>query len=121
MKIAGVAFSAVTAGLAWYGAEIRSEIQAEQHVKSVDDRIQDNTDNLKSFKEETNINIKALQKESVNQTLMINEGFRRVDKIMIKATKLTEEDMPEIPPEFRDAVEEAEALKIHAERFESKK
>lgn len=125
MKLATVIFSIVSAGLAWYGSKIRSEVQAEQREKIVETNIRKNTDNFTTFKDETFADFKkdtqgdinALQRESVNQTLMIDKGFERVDTIMIKATKLTEDDLPEKPPEFKEAVDNAKALKIHAEKF----
>lgn len=116
-KVAGAIFAMVTSGLAWYGSQIRSEIQAEQRAEKVDKGIEKNTKDLSEFKETTKTDIKALQRESVNQTLMIDKGFDRVDKIMVKATKLKEEDLPEKPQEFKDAVEEAKALKVHADKF----
>ena len=125
MKILTLAFSAVTAGLAWYGSQIRSEIQAEQRAEKVETNIKTNTDNFtnfkdnefKTFKEETQGDINTLQRESVNQTLMIDKGFDRVDKIMVKATRLKEEDLPEKPPEFEEAVTAAKKLKTHTEKF----
>lgn len=129
MKLAGFIFSIVTAGLAWYGSQIRSEIQGEQRAKAVETNIQKNTDAIATFKDETfedfktetQEDINVLQRESVNQTLMIDEGFKRVDKVMIKATKLKEEDLPDLPPEFDDAVKSAKALKTHTEKFGKEK
>lgn len=120
LKVASFIFSIITAGLAWYGSQIRGEIRAEQRAAAVDTGIQENTDNFTKFKDQTDDNITVLQRESVNQTLMIDEGFKRVDKIMVKATKLTEEDLPERPPEFKKAVDDAKALQVHTDKFEKK-
>ena len=112
-------FVVVTSGLAWYGSQIRGEIQAEARDTKVDTDIKANTDDLGAFKTTTKSEIRTLQKESVNQTLMMDKGFKRMDKVMIKATRLTEEDVEaiEYPPEFNTAVEDAKALKVHADKF----
>jgi len=128
VKLATVMFSIVTAGLAWYGSQIRSEIQAEERAKQVDESIETNAQSFSTFKDETfndfktdtDTDIKTLQRESVNQTLMIDEGFKRVDQIMIKATRLREEDLPDRPPEFDQAVKDAKALKTHNDKFGQK-
>ena len=112
-------FVVVTSGLAWYGSQIRGEIQAEARDTRVDADIKTNTDDLGQFKTTTKKEIRTLQRESVNQTLMMDKGFKRMDTVMIKATKLTEEDVAaiEYPPEFNTAVEDAKALKVHADKF----
>jgi len=50
---------------------------------------------------------------------MIDEGFRRMDTILLKATKLKEEDLPQIPESFNTAVKDAKKLKLHADKFGS--
>jgi len=125
MKIASAAFAAASAGLAWYGSQIRSEIDAEQHAKYVAESVESNSKKIEQFesktfeefKHSTKEDIKALKRESVNQTLMIDEGFRRIDTIMIKATRLKEEDLPPMPDEFSSAVKSARKLKIENEKF----
>lgn len=125
VKIASAVFAAASAGLAWYGAQIRAEIDAEQRARVIAESVEFNSSKIdkfesltfKEFKESTREDIKALKRESVNQTLMIDEGFRRIDDIMIKATRLRKEDLPEMPPEFSDAVTSARALKIQNDKF----
>lgn len=118
VKLLGILFTVVTSALAWYGARIRSEIEAQQRERAVDEKIQTNTANLADFKETTETNIRVLQNESVNQTLMIDEGFKRVDKIMLKATRLKEEDLPGVSPGFEEVVKEARKRSIHADKFD---
>lgn len=115
-KIAGVLFAGVTAGLAWYAADIRSGIQAEHRSLEVDQAIKTNSANISDLKESTTRDIRALQKDSVKQTLMMNEGFLRQEKILLKATKLNEKDLPKIPDEFEDAVKSAKELEEYVKR-----
>ncbi len=116
-KILAGIFALITSGLAWYGSQIRGEIQAEQRAGQVDAGIQTNSADLSEFKKTTGTDIKRLQLESVNQTLMMDKGFKRMDKVMIKATRLKEDELPEYPPEFDTAVADAMALKTYAEKF----
>ncbi len=118
-KLLTLLFLAVTSSLAWYGSQIRGEIKAETRIIEVDAGIESNKTGLTNLKSTTMTDIRVLQKESVNQTLMMDKGFKRMDKVMLKATKLTEEDLLKIeyPPEFKTAVEDAKALKVHAEKF----
>jgi len=124
MKIAGVIFSFVTAGLAWYGAQIRSEIHAEQRSKNVESNIAANKRAFENFKEEefveTQGDIQELQIDSVNQTIMIQKGFERIDKAMLKAHPRQfpdEESLPAVDPEFKEAADEARRKKMEIDKF----
>jgi len=114
-----VAFAVISAGLAWYGSKIRSEIDAEQQAMRIETAINDNKNNLERFKNEAVGDIHELKMESVKQTLMIDQGFRRVDKLILKAhsKQLSEEDLPEVDPELQDAVKDARRKKEFIDKF----
>lgn len=118
-KILSVAFAVVSAGLAWYGSKIRSEIDAEQQAMRIETAINENKNNLERFKNEAVGDIHELKMESVKQTLMIDQGFRRVDKLILKAhpKELSEEDLPEVDPELQDAVKDARRKKEFIDKF----
>lgn len=119
-KILGFVFSAVTAGLAWYGSQIRAEIKAEQRAREVDAGIVANKDGLNEFKNETREDIHALQLDSVNQTIMIQKGFERMDKTVLKAHPRQfedEGDLPPIDPIFKETADAAAAKKTHFDKF----
>lgn len=118
-KILSVAFAVISAGLAWYGSKIRSEIDAEQQAMRIETAINDNKNNLERFKNEAVGDIHELKMESVKQTLMIDQGFRRVDKLILKAhsKQLSEEDLPEVDPELQDAVKDARRKKEFIDKF----
>lgn len=119
-KILGFLFTAVTAGLTWYGSQIRSEIDAEQKAKAVEESILANKENLNRFKEEAQDDIHALQLDSVNQTIMIQKGFERVDKTFMKAYPRQfpeEKDLPPVDPAFKKTADAAAAKKTHFDKF----
>lgn len=119
-KILGFIFTAATAGLTWYGSQIRGEIKAEQRAKEVDDSIVANKENLDSFKIEAKEDINALQLDSVNQTIMIEKGFERMDKTVMKAHPRQfpeEKDLPPVDPAFKEAADAATAKKKHFDKF----
>jgi len=109
-----------SSGLAWYGSQIRGEINSEQRAVKVDEDIGENKKGLKDLKTETATDIGALQEDSVNQTLMMDKGFRRMDKVIVLTGRVKEEDLPDYPPEFKTAVDSAERLKLHSEKFGKK-
>ena len=118
MKIMTGLFAVVSAGLAWYGSQIRSEIDAEHKAIQVDKSISENRKDIEIFKKQTAEDIHELKRQSINQTIIIDEGFKRVDKIILKAhTKLKEDDLPEVSPEFEEAVGEARESKRYIDRF----
>jgi len=118
-KILSVLFAVVSAGLAWYGSQIRSEIDAEQQAIKIETAINQNKTDLKTFKDEATKDIEELQLDSIKQTIMIDEGFKRVDKVILMANprRLKEEDLPEVEPEFKEAVDDARRKKEFIDRF----
>jgi hypothetical protein len=113
-KIATFLFAAVSSGLAWYGSQIRSEIAAEQRAEEVDKSIQSNKSTFETFKKEefqpVKEDIQELQLDSVDQTIMIDKGFDRLDKTIIKAhpRQFPDEDaLPPPDPAFRKAADDA--------------
>lgn len=119
-KIMGIIFTASTAGLTWFGVQIRSEIKAEQRAQTVDDSIVANKKNLDDFKLEAKEDIHTLQLDSVNQTIMIEKGFERMDKTVMKAHPRQfrdEEDLPPVDPAFTEAADAATAKKKHFDKF----
>lgn len=118
-KILSAAFAIVSAGLAWYGSQIRSEIDAEQRAIKVESAISQNKSNLEEFKKDAKKDIEELQLDSIKQTIMIDEGFKRVDKVILMAhpRNLKEEDLPEVEPEFKEAVDDARRKKEFIDRF----
>jgi len=123
-KIAAFLFTAVSSGLAWYGSQIRSEIAAEQRAKEIDASIQSNKTTFETFKEEefqpVKEDIQELQMDSVDQTIMIDKGFDRLDKTIIKAfpRQFPDEDaLPPPDPAFRKAADEAAEKKTYYEKF----
>lgn len=84
-KILTAVFAIVSAGLAWYGSQIRSEIHAEQQAIKIESAINKNKENLDTFKDDAKKDIEELQLDSIKQTIMIDEGFKRVDKVILMA------------------------------------
>lgn len=118
VKIMGFLFAGISTGLAWYGSQIRSEIHAEQRAIEVDEGIASNTKGLADFQEEAKDDINELRLDSVNQTIMIEKGFDRVDKVILTAhTKMDVKDLPEVDPEFKETADEAKRLKLEHEKF----
>ena len=105
-KIVSFIAAVALAFLTWYGTQIRHEINIEQRNNDVDALIHTNA-----------ADIRQLKIESINQTLMIDEGFRRVDKILVKSQGISEEDLPEYSQEFKDLSKDARAKKEMFERF----
>lgn len=121
LKILTTLFTIASAGLAWYGSQIRGEIQAEQRAAAVDKNIEDNSRDLIEFKIETKNDISELQMDSVNQTIMIADGFERVDKIILASNpKLDDDKLPEPSPEFKEAAKNARKKKLNHEKFGAK-
>lgn len=123
-KILAFFITAASSGLAWYGAQIRSEIQAEQRAKKVDKAIAGNKASFAEFKEKEFTQVKEdildLQVESVNQTIMIDKGFQRLDKTMVRAFPREfpdEESLPKQDPEFRKAADDAAAKKLMYDKY----
>lgn len=119
-KILGLLFTAVTAGLTWYGSQIRSDMNAEQKAKVVEANIAANKADLTAFKGEAREDIQGLQVDSVDQTIMIQKGFERMDKTMLEAHPRQFPDasaLPEIDPAFTAAAEAAAKKKIHYDKF----
>lgn len=118
-KILTAVFAIVSAGLAWYGSQIRSEIHAEQQAIKIESAINKNKENLDTFKDDAKKDIEELQLDSIKQTIMIDEGFKRVDKVILMAhpRNLKEEDLPRVEPEFKDAVDDARRKKEFIDRF----
>lgn len=123
-KILSLTFAGVASGLAWYGGEIRSEMDSQQRAIAIDKDIGENSTGLienamadAEFKAEAKATHRALKDASVDTTLMMDKGFRRMDTVMLKASRLNEKDLPEYPPEFNNAVEAAERLKLLNEKF----
>jgi hypothetical protein len=117
-KILGVLFATCSAGLAWYGAQIRAEIDAEQQAAEIERAIDENKRGLAEFKQEAKDDIKELRRTSVNQTLVIDEGFDRIDKIILKVhpKQIKEEELPDAPLR-EEAVKEAKTTKQYIDNF----
>lgn len=117
-KILGGLFAICSAGLAWYGAQIRAEIDAEQQAAEIELAIDENKRGLEEFKKEAKEDIKELRRTSVNQTLVIDEGFERIDKIILKVhpRQISEEDLPDAPLREK-AVKEAKTTKRYIDNF----
>lgn len=117
-KILGALFAICSAGLAWYGAQIRAEIDAEQQAAEIERAIDENKRGLADFKQEAKEDIKELRRASVNQTLVIDEGFERIDKIILKVhpKQIDEDELPEAPLREK-AVKEAKATKQYIDKF----
>lgn len=105
-KVASFLVTAAVAFVTWYGSQLRSEINLEQRANQVDTTIQQNS-----------ADIRQLKIESINQTIMIDEGFRRFDKILLKSQGLTEEDVGEFPKSFEDLAKNARKQKDMFEKF----
>jgi len=119
-KLFGGLATALSAGLAWYGAQIRADIDAENRAGEVDKSIGQNRKDLEEFEKEAREDIRELQIDSVNQTIMIQKGFDRLDKTMIKAfpRQFPDEDsLPPIDPEFKSAADAAAKKKLRFDRF----
>jgi len=123
-KILSVLFAGISSSLAWYGAEIRSDIQAQQRSEKVEASIEENKSNFKDFKDrefsKVKEDIEELQLDSVNQTIMIYEGFDRMEKTLLKAHpgKFPNEDsLPPKSPDVKKAADEAIKRKTYYEKF----
>lgn len=121
-KILGGLFTVVSAALAWYGAQIRADIDSENRANKIEVGIEDNKKNIEGFKEEATEDIRELQIQSVNQTIMIQKGFDRIDDTMLKAfpRRLPDrEALPPVDPEVRGWADDAARKKMRFERFGS--
>lgn len=123
-KIAAFVFACISSGLAWYGAQIRSEIQAQDRAEEIDQSIESNKANFEKFKNQefspVKNDIEDLQLDSVNQTIMIDKGFERLDKTIMKAHPRefpNKESLPSIEPEFEEAANKAAQKKLYYEKF----
>jgi len=119
-KIATFLITVLTSGLAWYGAEIKSEIHAEQRAEKVDKAIETNRADFDEFTRTSDAADRTLQMDSVNQTIMIEEGFKRFDKVVLEAHPRQfkdESDLPPIEPAFTEAATAARKKKLHYDKF----
>ena len=85
-KLLGLAFTAVTACLGWYGSLIRSEINAEQQSKKIDTDIAANKTSIEAtqtsfedFKTTTGSDIEDIRIDNIDQTIMMEAGFDRIE------------------------------------------
>lgn len=100
----GIIVTVVTlfcAFLGWYAKRAVDEYKFEQKQAEVDKSIQKNTQK-----------ISGLESMTIDLIFMTEKGFDRIDELMVKATGMSEEELPPKPPEIKKAVEEAKTLKI---------
>jgi len=125
-KLLGLAFTAVTACLGWYGSLIRSEINAEQQSKKIDTDIAANRTSIEetqtsfeNFKTTTGSDIEDIRIDNIDQTIMMEAGFDRIGQAMITAhpRQLPDEKaLPTINPAFTSTASAARADKIYYDK-----
>lgn len=125
-KLLGLAFTAVTAGLTWYGSLIRSEINSEQQAVKIDEDIAANKKSIvatqtsfEEFKTTTGSDIEDIRIENIDQTIMMEAGFDQLGKAMITAHPRQlpdEEALPTIDPAFTTTASAARKDKAYYAR-----
>lgn len=125
-KLLGLAFTAVTAGLTWYGSLIRSEINAEQQAVKIDADIAANKESIEAtkvsfdeFKTTTGSDIEDIRLGDIEQTIMMESGFDRLGKAMITAhpRQLPDEDaLPKPDESFTTTAKAARTDKAYYDR-----
>lgn len=123
-KLATFIFALISSGLAWYGSQIKSDIEAEDKARQLDTGIEANKRSFEKFKEEefapVKKDIENLQLDSVYQTIMIEKGFGRLDKTIMKAYPKvfpTKDSLPDVDPGFEKTAKEAGQKKMYYEKF----
>lgn len=118
-KIASLAFAAMASGLAWYGAQIRGEIHAEQRAANIDANISSNKTNFNSFKSSAEGDIQDLQLGDIEQTIMMEAGFERLEKAITVAhpNQLGDDDsLPPLDPTYEKTASDARTKKAYYDK-----
>lgn len=125
-KLVGMAFTAIAAGLGWYGSLIRSEINAEQQAEKIDTDIAANKTSIEAtqtsfedFKTTTGSDIEDIRIENIDQTIMMEAGFKRQEQAMITAhpRQLPDEaSLPTVDPAFTTTASAARRDKAYYDK-----
>lgn len=122
-KLITLLITAITGGLGWYGSLIRSEINAEQQSKKIDTDIAANKTSIEAtqtsfdeFKTTTGSDIEDIRIENIDQTIMMEAGFKRQEQAMITAhpRQLPDEaSLPTVDPAFTSTASAARRDKAY--------